>query len=81
MGKVAPAMIQIRQDNGSVIQVPQDGHFVELVNDVDGTIMLAFFQPKPGMVVQVEPGTRTAINYEGMFQAQGVKFSAKQVKL
>jgi len=68
-------MIQIRQADGSVIPIPPDGHFVELINDMDKTVMMVFYQPKPGCINQIKPGDTDVDRYEGMFSKQGVRFS------
>lgn len=66
-------MLQIRKADGTVIPVPPDGHFVELVNDVDGTIGTVFFQSGRGEIIQIIPGSMDAQNYERVFQNQNPK--------
>jgi hypothetical protein len=66
-------MIQLRKTDGSVMPVPKEGVFVELVSD-DGTIGMVFFQT-PGMIVQINPGSIDAARYEDMFRPCGVKFN------
>lgn len=68
-------MIRIRKTDGSAITVPPDAQFVELVNDSDGRVMLVFYQVQPGMLLQISPGSRDAMLYEGMFKNQDVLFS------
>lgn len=72
-------MIQIRKIDGTVIPVPADGKFVELVNDMDGTVMMSFLQLKPGVIVQIKPGSADAGRYEQMFAEQMVQFSKTMV--
>jgi len=67
-------MLQIRKADGSVIPIPKDGHFVELVSN-DGSIGMVFFQT-PDMIVQINPGSADAAKYEDMFRSCGVKFNS-----
>lgn len=71
-------MIQIRKADGSVIPVPQDGHFVEIVSD-DGSVGMVLFQV-PGMIIQVQPGSEDAKRYELMFKSKGVQFNKTLVQ-
>jgi hypothetical protein len=68
-------MIRVRKTDGSAITIPPDGQFIELVNDSDGRVMLVFYQVQPGMILQINPGSKDAMMYEGMFQSQNVLFS------
>lgn len=68
-------MIRLRKSDGSAIELKEPGMFVELVNDVDQTVMLSFTQVKPGALLQISPGTPDAEHYETMFRSRGVKFS------
>jgi hypothetical protein len=68
-------MIQLRKADGTSIQLDEPGMFVELINDLDQTVMLSFVQPQPGTILMIKPGTADAMNYEQIFSAQGVKFS------
>jgi hypothetical protein len=68
-------MIQIRRPDGTVKPVPGEGNFVELVNDVDKTVMMVFVQLKPGVILKISPQTADAKRYEDIFKKVGVKFS------
>lgn len=70
-------VIRIRKANGDVIDVPADGHFVELVNDVDGTVGAVFMQPSPGTMVRIVPGSSDSRAYEQLFAQRNVKFSSE----
>lgn len=70
-------MLQIRKADGTVIPVPQDAHFVEIVNDHDGTVGMVLFQPVPGTILTIEPGNKDTGRYEQMFQKFGVRFADK----
>ena len=72
-------MIQLRAPDGSTLPIPED-NFVELVNDVDGQVIQVFMQLKPGVILDIRPGTSDAERYESLFRVQGVKFS-QQVAL
>jgi len=72
--RVNTEMIQIRKTNGEVVPVPT-GCFVELVNDHDQSVNLAFYQEAPGTVIQVSPETKAAKRYADMFKSLGVKFN------
>lgn len=67
-------MILIRKQDGSTIKVDEPA-FVELVNETDNTVGLVFCQPRPGVVLQIPPGSMDAGRYEGMFRKKGVKFA------
>lgn len=68
-------MIRLRKTDGSAQEISEPGVFVELVNDLDGTVMLSFLQVKPGALLQISPGSSDALRYEQMFARQGVQFS------
>lgn len=72
-------MIRIRKADGTVMPVPAEGHFVELVNDVDQTVQMVVFQPQAGVIMQLMPGSQDARRYAEMFASQGVKFTSKMV--
>lgn len=72
-------MIRVRKADGSAIEIQEAGTFVELVNDLDQTVMLSLLQLQPGVLLQIRPGTVDAQRYEGMFKAQGVKFSETMI--
>jgi hypothetical protein len=72
-------MIQIRKMDGTVIPIPEEGRFVELVNDIDGTVMMSFLQVRPGAILHIKPGTADASRYEQMFATKGVKFSPSMI--
>jgi hypothetical protein len=72
-------MIQIRKTDGTVIPVPADGRFVELINDHDGSVMMSFLQLKPGAILHIKPGTADANRYQEMFAGQGVKFAQSMI--
>ena len=68
-------MIRVRKPDGSCITLSDPGTFVELVNDVDNTVMLVFLQVQPGVLMQIRPGTNDARRYETMFSKQNVNFA------
>lgn len=68
-------MIRIRKADGSCIEVNEPGTFVELVNDMDKTVMLVFLQVQPGAILQIVPGSSDAVRYEMMFGKNGVEFA------
>lgn len=72
-------MIRIRKADGSCIEVNEPGTFVELVNDMDSTVMFAFLQVQPGTLLHIKPGTADADRYEQIFQKQGVVFSKTMI--
>lgn len=72
-------MIRIRKHDGSCVEVNDATAFVELVNDIDSTVMLSFLQVHPGAILQIKPGSSDALRYEEMFKAQGVVFSKTMV--
>lgn len=72
-------MIRLRKSDGTCIEVSDPGTFVELVNDLDQTVMFAFLQVKPGAVLHIKPGTDDAARYETMFKNQGVLFSKTMI--
>ena len=72
-------MIRIRKSNGDSVELPSGSHFVEIVNDMDGSVGLVFMQPEPGVVVQVVPGTVDADRYAGMFAKHGVKMAKLEI--
>ena len=72
-------MIRVRKADGSAVEIQETGTFVELVNDMDQTVMLSLLQLQPGVLLQIRPGTVDAQRYESMFKAQGVKFSEKMI--
>lgn len=72
-------MIRIRKQDGSAVEINDGTAFVELVNDIDGTVMLSFLQVQPGAILQIKPGSSDAIRYEEMFKAQGVIFSKTMI--
>jgi len=72
-------VIRLRKPDGSAVEVTDPGTFVELVNDTDGTVMMAFLQMQPGMLLQIKPGTSDALRYDDMFKAQGVVFSKTMI--
>lgn len=74
-------MIRIRKVDGSIIEVPRDGHFVELVNEKDGTIANVFYQPAPGVISTIHPGTTDAARYAGMFLDGLAKFAEKVIRI
>jgi len=68
-------MIQIRRPDGTVQPVPGEGNFVELINDVDKTVMMVFVQLKPGVILKISPQTPDSRRYEEIFKKAGVKFT------
>lgn len=72
-------MIRLRKQDGTTTEIPQDQTFVELVNDLDGSVMLAFAQLQPGALMQIAPGTSDAARYEQIFAKQGVVFSKTMI--
>lgn len=72
-------MIRIRHTDGQVTDIPTEGVFVELLNDVDKSVGVVFTQPRPGVVVMIRPGSRDAQNYERMFAKAGVRFSDQMI--
>lgn len=72
-------MIQIRKSDGSLMPVPADGHFVELINDADRTVQMVLMQPWPGVILQIPPGSKDAQRYEDMFRSVGVKFTQRSI--
>lgn len=73
-------MIQIRKANGEAQPVTGEGNFVELVNDMDGTVMMVFVQIAPGTILKILPGSRDAIRYQRMFADQGVTFASSLIE-
>jgi hypothetical protein len=74
-------MIQIRKPDGAAIPLAETGgQFVELVNDADGTIMMALFEPRPGAILMVRAGDADVGRYEAMFARQGVKFTPMEIE-
>lgn len=74
-------MIVLRKADGSAIPLDtKDALFVELVNDLDQTVMKAIAQVKPGMLLVIEPGSDDAAHYEQMFGG-AVKFSTQKIEL
>ena len=71
-------MIRLRKADGSAQAIP-DGVFVELVNDVDQSVGTVFFQPIPGVINQINPGTRDAQRYEQMFSSQNIQFTPQLI--
>jgi len=67
-------MIQIRKPDGNIVPVPGEGNFVELINDMDGKVMMVFVQLKPGTILRISPGSNDAMRYQEIFSQQGVKF-------
>lgn len=73
-------MIRLRKKDGTAIEVPPDVTFVELVNDVDGSLMLVFMQVQPGAILKINPGTSDAARYESLFHSKGVVFSPSMIE-
>ena len=73
-------MIRIRKADGSVIEVPRDGHFVELVSDADGSVGSVVYSIQPGVISRIIPGSEDARRYAQMFAKQGVKFSDQMIE-
>ena len=69
--------LRIRKADGSTIEVPADGHFVEIVNDFDGSVGMVLMQPEPGVVLTIKPGGADAQRYAGMFHKHGVRFAQR----
>lgn len=72
-------MIRLRKADGTATEVSSEDTFVELVNDLDGSVMMVFVQLTPGALLQLLPGTVDAGRYETMFSKQGVVFSKTSV--
>ena len=72
-------MLRIRKADGTTIAIPQEAHFVEVVNDMDGTIGMVLLQPMPGMIMTINPGEKDADRYEQMFRKHGVQFATKVI--
>lgn len=66
-------IIQIRKDDGSVVEVPR-GSFVEIRHPDETEIQAVFFSSEPGRVTHVVPGSAEAANYERLMQGH-VKMS------
>ncbi len=73
-------MIVIRRVDGSTVSIPPDAQFVELVNDLDGAVMVVFFQVQPGMILKINPGSADAVRYEQLFQKHGVQFQSTMIE-
>jgi hypothetical protein len=67
-------MIVLRRVDGSTAAIPPDVKFIELVNDLDGSVMVVFFQVQPGAILKINPGSADAARYEQLFQKNGVRF-------
>jgi hypothetical protein len=78
-GKARRNMIQVRQPNGEVTKIEGRGLFVELVNDMDGTVMMVFSQLQPGILLKIDPGSPDADRYESIFKSRGVKFARSSI--
>ncbi len=73
-------MIRLRKIDGTSMIVPADVRFVELVNDVDGTVMVVLFQVEAGAVLKINPGSSDAVNYENLFRKHGVAFATTMIE-
>jgi hypothetical protein len=69
-------MIRLRKINKTSYDVPlAEVPFVEIVNDLDGSVMKLIMQPEKGKVLIVEPNTPDAERYEALMRGHGVKFT------
>lgn len=69
-------MIRLRHKDGTVTEVSQeDTPFVEVVNDIDGTVGKLIIQVEPGKLLEIGPGSQDAMRYEAMMKKHGVKFA------
>ena len=74
-------MIRLRQDDGTAQVVPPQFPFVELVNEVDGTVQQVICQPRPGVLFRIPPGSPEAEAYANLFRAQGVRFTPREASV
>ena len=69
-------MIRLRKSDGSSIDIKQNEiPFVEIINDLDGTIGKLLIQVEPGKLLEVYPNGADAQRYAALMRAHGVKFS------
>lgn len=69
-------MIRLRKKDKTSYDVPSDKcPFVELVNDLDGSVMKLFIMIEPGRLLQVEPNSVDAERYAALMKDQGVFFT------
>lgn len=73
-------MIRLRYADGKRVDVSSDEiPFVEIVNDLDGTIGLLYIQLEPGVLLEVKPGSADAVRYEALMSKHGVRFATTMI--